>query len=827
MAHLHHFCSTLPSQPYADIRPVFSVEKSDQTEARKGTVTLPSCVHPAVRCIQGKSWWRSDKAALKETAFQAYKALYEFGLLNDNLLPLSQKPELQPEIIADLPAVADVSEQYDPWVDLAHSWSLPDIHQHRITVRQNGVLMEDLSMALTVPALLPALGPLSLFWDKKNTFTLSFASAKRVPVTSESIQHLRAVTAMYLQASKGQVAKLANDFVTLFGPDIPEAELEDWLSVNIGSDSAMDVYSLKNDNSLSMGIVRDQARYNKPLIFRRWLVSEQDVSIVELECDPFPRRRNLLSRQTLAGDLDDGVDGGDSPTPKVRVVSAHLCKIDKLPFSQSIFGSFISSIIETLEVALVATRLRNTILKSIPFSSIRHVITAITAPSVCAETDYQRYEFFGDSVLKFTVSCQLFYQHPNWHEGYLTENRDQIVQNPRLARAALDAGLDPYIINRRFSPRKWSAPLISERIKATSTQRKMSTKVLADVVEALIGAAYVDGGMETAQTVIKTFLPSIDLSKLDTESIQPPSRPEACHLMNRKLPEQIGHTFTNESLLAEALTHPSCDYDPTTQSYQRLEFLGDAVLDIIVVTALSKHTAEIPQGEMTMIEAACVNANLLAFFCMDFTLSSLTTDVTETTPNNFEITPVEQRFALWNFLRCRDQVLESNRDATLSRYSILRPQIADALSSGSDYPWLLLSQINAEKFFSDIIESILGAIFVDSLGDLSACEYFVERIGLLPYLRRILDDRVNVVHPKNAAQRMARSNVLFDVKRVKTGSDTVGDGDAEVDGDDAGITYRCSATLNSVQVAVEDGFSREEAEVRAANSVVALLRERC
>lgn len=830
ISHLHHFCSTLPSQAYADTRPIFSVERPHPPGLRKGTVILPSCVHPTVRRIQGKYWWRSDKAAIRETAFQAYKALYEFGLLNDNLLPFCQKPELKPEITPNLPALADVSEQYDPWVDLAHSWSFPDTHQHRITVRQNGVLIEDLSMALIVPALLPALDPLTLYWDKENIFSLSFATAKRVPVTSENIQHLRTVTATYLQASKGPVTKIANDFVTLFGPDIPEAELEDWLTLHNGSDPALDIYSLKTDNSLSMGIVRDLMWYNKPLIFKKWLVSEQDVSIVELECYPFPRRRNLLNRQTLAGDLDEGIDEDDSAVSKVRIVSAHSCTIDKLPFSQSIFGSFISSIIERLEAALIATKLCNTILKCISFSSIHHVITAITAPSAQSGTDYQRYEYFGDSVLKFTVSCQLFYEHPNWHEGYLSENRDQIVQNPRLARAALDVGLDEYIINRRFTPRKWSAPLISERIRATYTQRKMSTKVLADVVESLIGAAYIDNGMESAQTVIKRFLPSIDLPTLDAESTQPQSSPEKGHLMNRILLDHIGYNFNNESLLVEALTHPTCDYDQTTQSYQRLEFLGDAVLDIIVVTALSKHSREISQGEMTMIKAACVNANLLAFFCMDFTLSSPTTDVTKTPTNQFEIVPVEQYFALWSFLRSRDQVLKSNRDTTLSRYSGLRSQIASALLEDGDYPWLLLSQINADKFFSDIIESIIGAIFVDSNGDLSACGSFIEKIGLLPYLRRILHDTVNVVHPKNLAQRLARSDILFNVKRVKAGSETGEAGnnaDDEVDGDViGGIKYRCSATLNSVQVAVQDGLSREEAEVKAANAVVALLRER-
>lgn len=753
---------------------------------------------------------------MRETAFQAYKALYDFGLVNDNLLPLTEQPELQPEKFPSLPPKMGVSEQYDPWVDLAHSWSMPDIHQHRISVRQNGALVEDLSMALTVPASLPALGPLTLFWDQENTFTVSFAAAERAPVTWESVKCMRAITTAYLQAASRMMVNAKTDFVVLFAPDIPEVELEHWIIANRGCDPALEVYSLRSSNPLPMGIVRNRMQYNERYIFRKWTVSERDSSVVELECESFPRRRNLLSRQTLAKTLGDGADGDVScPPAKVCTVSANACTIDKLPFSQSIFGLFISAITEKLEVALVATKLCSTVLEDVEFSSIQHVITAITTPVTLAETHYQRYEFFGDSVLKFTVSCQLFFEHPNWHEGYLSKHRDQIVQNDRLARAALDVGLDAYIINRRFTAKKWAAPVICERINTAPSQREMSKKVLADVVEALIGAAYMDGGMIQAQSCIKRFLPFVDLKKLHPQSVNAPD-PDAGHVMNEKISRLIGYNFNNESLLVEALTHPSCDYDPNTQSYQRLEFLGDAVLDIIVVTALSKHPVEIPQGEMTMIKAALVNANLLAFLCMDFTLTDQTTDVSDKT---FEVIPVDQHFTLWQFLRCRDQVVKSNRDATLARHASFRSQITRALSHGNEYPWTLLAQINADKFFSDLIESIIGAIFVDSNGDLSACESFVERIGLLPYLRRVLADGVDFFHPRILAQRLAKSEpISFELERQKV----------EPDDDRAGrgLKYRCSVTRNSVQlVVVEDCHSREEAEVKAAVAVVGLLRE--
>lgn len=762
---------------------------------------------------------------MTDAAFQAYKALYEFGLVNDSLLPLASKPDLESGERPELPSLIDVSQQYDPWVDLAHSWSSPDMHRQQIRVQRNGTLVGELSMALTVPAILPAIDDLTLFWDKETTFTLSLGSATPVPSSAlENAEGMKVITAIFLQAVNPRLVTMQDDFVALFTPDIAEAEMRRWINTYKGRKPALDVFSMGGSRRpIEMGIVRDCMDYDKPLIFRRWLVSDADSPSagLELECDPLPRRRNLLSRQTLAEGTDVEASGLAS---KPYVVPAASCTVDHLPFAQSLFGLFISAIMERLAVALIAAKLCDTVLNGVGLSSTRHVITAITAPSAQAGVDYQRYEFFGDSVLKFTVSCQLFFEHPNWHEGYLSESRDQSVQNACLTRIALDAGLDAYIITNPFTPRKWTAPLISEKVQAAPTQRTMSAKILADVVEALIGACYIDGGMAVAQACIKRFLPQVDLQKLDTQSI-PRDMVANGHLMNTKLPQHIGYSFNNEALLMEALTHPSCDYDNHTQSYQRLEFLGDAVIDIIVVTALAKHATEIPQGVMTMIKAAVVNANLLAFFCMEFALTEQTTDVQQSPDGRFNIVVTgEKQSQLWHFMRCRNQALKANCDATVERHGNLRSEIADSLLHSGSYPWELLSGMNAEKFFSDLIESIVGAIYVDANGDLAACEAFIERIGLLPYLRRILDRGVDVVHPRNRAQRMAKSQHLtFSGEKNKLDTDD----SAGFAAGDSAVRHSCSAFLEDVQVAaVGDCLSKEEAEVKTANAVVRLLRER-
>jgi dsRNA-specific ribonuclease len=136
------------------------------------------------------------------------------------------------------------------------------------------------------------------------------------------------------------------------------------------------------------------------------------------------------------------------------------------------------------------------------------------------------------------------------------------------------------------------------------------------------------------------------------------------------------------------------------------------------------------------------------------------------------------------------------------------------LKHASAYPWELFAKLAADKFFSDIIESVLGAMFVDSGGNLDVCNSFIERLGLLSYVRRVIADGVNVVHPRNIAQAMVKGagTLVFKRRRV------------EVKGKPA--TYRCSAIVNKNEIALVEGFATaEEAEVRVALDVVEYLKD--
>ena len=70
-----------------------------------------------------------------------------------------------------------------------------------------------------------------------------------------------------------------------------------------------------------------------------------------------------------------------------------------------------------------------------------------------------------------------------------------------------------------------------------------------------------------------------------------------------RLMETLGHCFIDPSLLEEALTHPS-DGNAARPDYERLEFLGDAVLGQVVATWLYDEMPDASEGELTRARAA-------------------------------------------------------------------------------------------------------------------------------------------------------------------------------------------------------------------------------
>lgn len=171
--------------------------------------------------------------------------------------------------------------------------------------------------------------------------------------------------------------------------------------------------------------------------------------------------------------------------------------------------------------------------------------------------------------------------------------------------------------------------------------------------------------------------------------------------------------------------------------------------------------------------------------------------------------------------------------ACTTRYKTLKEPISDLLRKGDHHPWSLLAALEAPKFFSDLIESIIGAIYIDSQGDIGACEAFLEKLGILPYLRRVMergDGAVAMKHPKEELGVVADAEkVRYEVFWAKEGEREVGNeqgaADRNREEDEKTSELRCRVWVGErMVVEVGRGSSNIEVETRAAEEAVRVLK---
>jgi len=134
------------------------------------------------------------------------------------------------------------------------------------------------------------------------------------------------------------------------------------------------------------------------------------------------------------------------------------------------------------------------------FSDNSLLVEAITHRSKHSLNN-ERLEFLGDSVLGYVISSELFQRFPEAREGQLTRGRAALVRGETLAELALSMDLGGYL---QLGPGE---------LKSGGHRRK---SILADAMEAIIGAIYLDGGLEAA----KCHILSIYSDKLEDLSLE-------------------------------------------------------------------------------------------------------------------------------------------------------------------------------------------------------------------------------------------------------------------------------------------------------------------
>lgn len=330
-----------------------------------------------------------------------------------------------------------------------------------------------------------------------------------------------------------------------------------------------------------------------------WYVecSESDLlSSSDADCEPMELSTDDCGPNNCS--IEDNPPDRMSQAPSLREGTLNLCFDAPAPSDLSLYGPSPGLVLEALTLA----RSRD-------------------------GYDLERLETIGDSILKLAVTIYAYGQTAAWQcdEGRLSQMRMQQICNKRLYHAGVAKGVGQLIAGQAFDLMcgflppafKTPEPSVSGEMNNRIYQ-SVSSKNIADSIEALIGVYLLSTGIKgncsiSVVEVVVYFITVLYLGSLILmnwlglkttpsttsqvndingfplllPSIPPPvsgSDEERAikHLYDvyglESFERRLCYTFKNKSLLIEALTHASYYLNRVTGCYQRLEFIGDAVL---------------------------------------------------------------------------------------------------------------------------------------------------------------------------------------------------------------------------------------------------------
>ncbi|CAH8386214.1 unnamed protein product [Eruca vesicaria subsp. sativa] len=367
-----------------------------------------------------------------------------------------------------------------------------------------------------------------------------------------------------------------------------------------------------------------------------------------------------------------------------------LCHVILSPISVDMIYSykFLPSVMQRIESLLIAFNLK----KSIPKVNIPtiKVLEAITTKKCQDQFHLESLETLGDSFLKYAVCQHLFQEYHTHHEGLLSSIKDGMISNVTLCKLGCQQKLQGFIRNECFEPKGWMVPgqssaayaLVNDNLSVSGNmyiarRRSLKRKSVADVVEALIGAYLSEGGELAALTFMNWVGIKVDFTPT---MIQREPSIQAEKLVNVSYMESLlNYKFNDKSLLVEALTHGSYMIPEIPRCYQRLEFLGDSVLDYLITKHLYNENPNLSPGLLTDMRSASVNNECYA--------------------------QVAVKSNLHKHVLHASHDLHKHISRTVSEFERLS-------STQSSFGWE--SEIAFPKVLGDVIESLAGAIHVDS-----------------------------------------------------------------------------------------------------------------
>lgn len=265
----------------------------------------------------------------------------------------------------------------------------------------------------------------------------------------------------------------------------------------------------------------------------------------------------------------------------------------------------------------------------------------------------------------------------------------------------------------------------------------LSDKTVADSVEAIIGTYLVTGGPLAAVKILEWLRIIPDKDKLaqllykpvDTSiSLKKSTESEIDMLMNygkKDIESILNYKFKDSALLLEAICHPSYTKNRVTGSYERLEFLGDAIMDFMITTHIYENCPNLKPGDITNLRSALVNNSTFAAYTVKLGLHKLMC-------SNFDRALYD---AIQKFV---EHQVERNHEI-----------LEDVLFLVNEKECQIVEYIDIPKVLSDIFEALVGAIYLDCGGKLDVVwnvVYAIMREEIHAFSSRIPRQPVSILY---------------------------------------------------------------------------------
>ena len=432
---------------------------------------------------------------------------------------------------------------------------------------------------------------------------------------------------------------------------------------------------------------------------------------------------------------------------KPCVIPKEFMLITSIPVAFGAILHFIPSLIHFISAQSVASDHFSKILPPhlLPRPSL--CLQALTLQIANENFNYERLEFLGDTILKFASTLDVFFTMPfTATEAQMTVARQATISNSNLSRIALENNFDWAACTLPFNPRLWTPPHLRFLAEGVPSQKRAifeilfnenlywnlrqqyteelsgkghseltvdeqgvvhantwipaelsqgrrpvayTSKNMADLIESFIGAVYCEHGINSAVDSMQiiglikgNYLRSCDCDSLIADTIKG-VQPEHFLKETPQMERLLGYSFKNKQLLTVAYTS-SLWLEERGTSYERLEFLGDAILDFMIVRHFYTKYPNLTPFQLS--ECKMIMSNNLTFGIL--------------------LTHAGLHIPLLSNPSCLGEVEE----------------FSSHLASIPHPPTYYEMTVGCPKILGDVFESIAGAVWLDCRGDLEVFE---------------------------------------------------------------------------------------------------------